>query len=118
MTAQASPVAHKTVTIAEGEAASGVLDLEHFTRVAIFMPAAMDGTSIGIHAAPAKDGTFVVAEDDAGTPIAIPVTVGVAISIDSLREKLAPYRWVKLVSNAAGPGFETAERSFPVLLKA
>lgn len=107
------PVAHKTITIANGATDSDVLDTEAYTFFALLFPAAFTGVTCTFKASH-DNSTFKAIEDDGSTAVSITVTTDTWVGLQSaVMTKLAAFRYLKLVSASA----EGAARTIQVVLK-
>lgn len=87
------------VVIANGAAISAAVDLGLATALGVQMPAAW--TAAGLYVLVSADGvTYGPVSDKAGTPLAMAVVASECVSLD--REVTRPWRYLKLVSGAAG----------------
>lgn len=102
---------HKSASIANGETTSGAVDLGSFRALAIGLPAAFDGTTITVEAAPEAEGTFQPVYDDAGTAVSLTVAAGHVVAVDAV--PLAALRFVRFVAGTA----QTADRTLVLYLK-
>jgi hypothetical protein len=107
---------HVTATIALGEATSDIIDIEGRKPTHLLMPAAFTGTAITFTACETKGGTFLPLEA-AGSAISVTVAANKAVALgEAVKEQLEGLSYIKLVSNAAGAGYELAARSIGVVL--
>lgn len=102
-----------SVTIANGGTDSSAFQVEG-VFFALGMPAAFTGTAMKFKASSTADGTFTIVKDDGGTDVSITVGTSRWIGLQqAVREKLAAFRYLKLVSGSA----EAAARTIEVVTK-
>lgn len=104
----------RTVEIANGGTESGVIGIQDYAIAGVITPDALTGTALTFKAASAKDGTFVDVYDSDGNQVSATATADRAIGLSaSEADALAPWQWVKVVSNAP----EAADRTLTLVLK-
>lgn len=109
MQAQAS-----IVTIAAGAATSSSCATEGPTLVGLLLPGAMTGTALTFEAS--HDGTnWGPVHKDDGTAYSVAVAADRRVPVEP--KYFLPWRFVRVVSNAAGPGFEATARTITCLVR-
>jgi len=103
----------RLATIPKEETTSSVVDLEGYRYVALILPQAFSGTKLTVEVAATRYGPFVELNDEEGNPVEIAVAQDAAVSLGKL---LAPFRYVRFVSDAGGG--EEADRALTLVLKA
>ncbi len=110
------------LTIASGEALSGVFDMTGHAGGMVLVPGAWDAANIGFQVSPTSDGTFNILRDESGTPVQISNVLTNGARWYAFPAEVFAARFVKLWSKSATAGTETdvnqtAARSLTVLLK-
>lgn len=92
-------------TVANGQTASGEVDLSGCELVGLFVPSTFDGTQITLTATPAGGGTHVVVQDGDGSSSAFTITTAASryVPLDNLAIA-AGIRFVKLVCATSQTG--------------
>lgn len=104
----------RTAEIASGGTESGVINIQDYAIAGVITPSALTGTALTFKACATKDGTFVDVYDSDGNQVSATATASRAIGLSaSEADALAPWQWVKIVSNAS----EGADRSLTLVLK-
>lgn len=108
---------YETVTIANGTALSGAIDISRYSGMQVFMPAAWTTANVGFHVSYTEGGTYVKLhdKDDALVEIASP-TAAIAHNAPS---EIFPSLFLKLWSQD-GAGSDTnqgAARTIVLVLK-
>lgn len=88
-----------TVTIANGAALSGVINMEEFTQGIIHMPAAWTAADIGFYVSSEVGGTYLPVSNASGLVVISGPAVDNAYVLPA---DIYPARYIKLWSNTAG----------------
>lgn len=89
-----------TVTVPTGTTTSTTIDLAGYAFVAFLLPS-MTGATATIHGS-INDSSYAEIVDDAGTALSITLTDSKWVTLSSaLAAKLAPFRYIRLVSAGA-----------------
>jgi hypothetical protein len=108
----------QTATIAITTVTSDVVRLGDGLVVGLMMPAAFTGTAISFKGADTPTATPLPIYDSDGNLVSVTVAVDRAYGLSGAEaDALAPFPFIYLVSNAAGPAYEVAARSVKVLVK-
>src|SRR5512135_2473225 len=110
-----------TATIASGATVSSAIDTYDKVLLGVIWPADMDGTAVSVPVCDTVDGTYKALVDSTGAAAATYTVSGVKGKAMALvaaqRDLIAPFRFLKFTSNAAGPNYETADRTFTIVTK-
>ena len=86
-----------TTTIAVGQTDSAAIDLSGLELVGFFIPSNLTGTTISIQAAPSLSGTYVAAQDGAGSTYSVTVAASKYVPITNYNI-IAGLRFIKLTA--------------------
>lgn len=111
-----SPLRAISITIANGAALSGSIDLTGLTIVAIQMPAAWTAANITFQASTTDGGTLQDVYDDAGTEVTVTAAASRFITLSPATS--IAYRFLKLRSGTTGtPVNQGGERSITLIVR-
>lgn len=99
MKVEATSFAGGSVGIAINETDSEVVDFQAADKGGIILPATFEGTEISFKVCGTSNGTFVPLYDSSNAIVKLTVTQDRAYALPAA---LAPFKFFKLVSNAAG----------------
>ena len=103
-----------TVTIASGGTTSGAVRMDNYMLAGIITPSALTGTAFTFTVSNTFAGTYVPVYDANGNQVSVPAAVSRALGVSGAEaDALAPWPFVKIVSNAA----EGADRSVTLCFK-
>lgn len=103
------PVKAQTVTIPINTATSGVIDKGAHAFLALLMPSALTGTAMTFTASH-DNTTYVAVYDDSGNAVSITIAASRWIAMSpTVMAKLAPFRYLKLVSGSNEAAARTIE---------
>lgn len=91
-----------TATIANGQTASGAVDMNTHALCGMFIPSSFTGTTITFQTALTLAGTYVSVRDGAGSALSKTVAQGQYIPLDPA--DFAGIRFLKIVSGSAEGG--------------
>lgn len=109
----------KRAIIPNGQSLSNIIDLENYTRLAIYMPTAWTAATITLLAAPTMEGPFQAVFDEANTEVSITVAASRVHGLGTAQtDRLGALRFIQLRSGTSGtPVAQAAERTIMLIAK-
>lgn len=97
-----------TLTVANGQTTSGVIDLTVYVLAGIILPAALTSTAITLTVCDTRGGTYQPLYDSDGNQVSLAVAASRAVGLSGAEaDALAAFPYAKLVCGSAEGGDRT-----------